>query len=135
MGLDNGIYVKSKKRQLTREDLPKGIVFPFEKDYGEAPEILYWRKNWGLRNQVLNTLGTRLSNDYISEIDTVEQVIDIMKVIIYFMDEETWESEGDSIWSYKEELPVLRDNILNLALIAAYMKDNPDVYLEFYDSY
>lgn len=51
------------------------------------------------------------------------------------MDEETWENEGNSIWSYKEELPVLKDNLFNLALIAAYMKENPDVYLEFYDSY
>ena len=135
MGLDNGIYVKSNKRKLTRLDLPVGIRYPFEKDYGEDIEILYWRKNWGLRNAVLNHFGTRLSDEYITEIDTPDKVLDLMQIIVDFMDEKKWEDEGNSIWTYKEIIPILKDNIVTLALIAGYIQENPDVYLEFYDSY
>ena len=55
MGLDNGIIVRSSKRPVTRDILPKGLVYPFEKEYiaGEV-EIVYWRKNWNLRNAVLD---------------------------------------------------------------------------------
>ena len=58
-----------------------------------------------------------------------EQVIGMKK------DEEKWEDEGNSIWSYTEIRPVLIQNIINLALIHAFMCENPDVFLEFYDSY
>lgn len=135
IGLDNGIYVKSNKRKLTRADLPVGIRYPFGKDYNEQIEILYWRKNWGLRNAVLEHFGTRFTEDYITEIDTPDKVLDLMEIIVNFMSEEAWEEDGNSIWTYEEILPVLKNNIVTLALMVGYMQENPDVYLEFYDSY
>ena len=137
MGLDNGIYVKSKKRNLTRYDLPEGIAYPFDEDYNGEVEILYWRKNWGLRNAVMNAFGWRAASadQYKFEIDTPDQVIELIKIIVGFMDRETWEEDGDSIWEYDVAINVLKYNIINLAIIAAYMQFNPDVYLEFYDSY
>ena len=78
MGLDNGFYVKSKKRKITREMLPSIIKYPFDIDYGDNVEIVYWRKNWGLRYGVLDILGKRFEDEYKYEIDkpsTVHQII------------------------------------------------------------
>lgn len=134
MGLDNGIIVKSNKRTITRDILPATIKYPF--DEPEA-EILYWRKNWGLRNAVMNHFGWMDASEeqYEFYIDTPEQVLEFIEIIASFLDEERWENEGDSIWSYEEARPGLVRNIVNLALIHAFMCENLDVYLEFYDSY
>lgn len=130
MGLDNGIEVKSHHREITREVLPAEIKYPF--DFNET-EILYWRKNWGLRNVVVNTFPKE--NDWQYIINTPTQVFELIRIIVSFMNKETWEEEGDSIWEYDEILPILRRDIINLAIIAAFMENNPDIYLEFYDSY
>lgn len=118
--------------------LPEGIKYPFDKDYTtEGPEILYWRKNWGLRNAIMRAFGWDLASieQYKFDIDKPEQVLDFIEIIASFMDEETWEDEGSSIWEYKEIRHTLIQNIINLAIIYTFMVENPDVYLEFYDSY
>ncbi len=136
IGLDNGFYVKSNKRAISREMLPAGMNFPFDHDYGDAVEIIYWRKNWGLRNAVMNAFYWRF-NTNITEyiIETPEQVFTLIEVIASFLDKEKWENEGDSIWEYENERLVLIQNIINLAMIYSFMQENQDVYLEFYDSY
>lgn len=137
MGLDNGFCVKSKKRKITRDMLPDIINYPFEKDYDGDIEIVYFRKCWGIRNGVLDILGKRFSNadEYFFEIDKPEQVLDIIGLLSYFLDPNRWEDEGDSIWSFEEIRAQLIVSIINLAAIEIFMKENPDVYLEFYDSY
>ena len=137
MGLDNGFYIKSNKRQITREMLPAGIKYPFDTDYNNEVEILYWRKNWGLRNRIMATFDWyKLPvEQYKFEIDNPMQVLTVIEIIASFLDEEKWEDEGNSIWSYTEIRPILIQNIINLALVHAFMCENPDVYLEFYDSY
>ena len=132
MGLDNGITVKSNRRELTREMLPSEIVYPF--NFNDT-EILYWRKNWGLRNTVVHTFPLESGSDWEYIIETPSQVFELIEIIVHFMNKETWEEDGDSIWEYDEILPTLQQDVMNLAIIAAFMKNNPDVYLEFYDSY
>ena len=136
MGLDNGIIVKSNKRQLTRNDLPTGIVYPFNEDYQNGIEIVYWRKCWGIRNEIMNTFGWRFIDDqYQFEIDTPEQVFKLIEIIASWLDEKRWDEEGNSIWEYDTMRSTLIANIVNLSMIYIYMFSNPDVYLEFYDSY
>ena len=137
MGLDNGIYVKSNKRKVTRDMLPTGLVYPFENDLSDDVEILYWRKNWGLRADVLDTFGWSGMTDevYSFEIDTPEQVMIFIEVIAKWLDEERGCDDARSIWTYREIRPVLIQNIINLSMIYTFMLDNPDIYLEFYDSY
>ena len=137
MGLDNGIYVKSNRRKVTRNMLPTGIKYCWDEEYdGEGPEILYWRKNWSLRNAVLESDAVIQSKDdeFEYEISTSKQVFELIKIIVSFMNKETWE-ESDTIWEYEEYLPILRQNVINLAIIASFMENNPDIYLVFYDSY
>jgi len=140
MGLDNGVVVRSSKRPVTRDMLPKELVYPFDKEYiaGEV-EIVYWRKNWNLRNTVLDSdavLPTEASA-YEFSIDTPTQVFELIKIIVSFMNKETWEDDerGSTIWDYDEMLPILQQNVMNLAIIASFMINNPDIYLIFYDSY
>lgn len=135
MGLDNGTIVRSNHRKITREILPEELVYPFERDYSDGVEILYWRKNYGLRDKVIHKFPVREHDEWEYIIDTPTQVFELIKIITSFMDKEKWEEDGDSIWDYEEILPILQQNIINLAIIAAFMKNNPDVYLIFYDSY
>ena len=137
IGLDNGIYVKSNKRIITREQLPNDIIYPFSEEYEGSVEIVYWRKCWGLRNDIMNTFGwrTRPFDEWEFEISTPAQVIDLIALIAKWLDKERWENEGDSIWEYDEVREMLIQQIINLALIHGYMSSNPDVYLVFYDSY
>jgi len=135
MGLDNGISVKSNHRKITREMLPTELEYPFRNNYNNEVEILYWRKNWGLRNEVVNTFKSSDDNENVYLIETPQQVFELIKIIVSWMDNNKWEDDGDSIWDYDEILPILQRDIVNLAIIAAFMKNNPDVYLEFYDSY
>ena len=140
MGLDNGVVVRSSKRPVIRDMLPKELIYPFEKEYiaGEV-EIIYWRKNWNLRNAILNSnaVNSISTNEYEFSIDTPAQVFELIKIIVSFMNKDTWEDDeyGSTIWEYDEILPILQRDIINLTIIASFMKNNPDIYLIFYDSY
>lgn len=137
MGLDNGVYVKSNKRKITREILPAGIKYPFDKDYEDSPEIIYHRKDWGWRTDIMNSFGWRTfsPDQWEFEIETPEQVLDLIELTAKWLDKDRWEEEGDSIWEFDEEKHFLVRDIANLAIIYGFMKENPDIYLEFYDSY
>lgn len=134
IGLDNGVEVKSHRRSITRAMLPSEIIYPF--DFGDNDtEILYWRKNWGLRDKVVETFPLCDGSNWQYVIETSQQVFELIKIIVSFMNKETWEEDGDSIWDYEEILPILEQNVINLAIIAGFMQNNSDVYLIFYDSY
>lgn len=135
MGLDSGIIVKSIHRKITREMLPSEIKYPFPNDFNEEVEILYWRKNWGLRNAIVDYLPRYGDSDWEYIIESPHQIFNLIKIIVSFMDKDFWDREGDSIWEYDEILPQLQQDIINLAIMAAFIKNNPDVYLIFYDSY
>lgn len=83
----------------------------------------------------MNTFPVWENKDHDYIIETPKQVFDLIQIIISFMNKEKWEKDGDSIWDYDEMLPILQQNVINLAVIAAFMKNNSDVYLIFYDSY
>ena len=136
MGLDNGVCVRSNKRNITRNDLPSGIIYPFSQSISDT-EIVYWRKNWGLRNDVMNSFGWRVrsEDEWEFEIDTPDQVLQLIELIAKWLNEERWISEGDSIWDFEDIREMLVQDIVNLAIIRAYMQSNPDIYLVFYDSY
>lgn len=132
--------VCSNKRKITRNILPSELTLPFDDDYDEeGVEIVYWRKNWNLRNAILdsNAVEPAAGSEFDYIIDTSNQVFEIIKIIVSFMDKEKWEDDsyGSSIWSYEEILPILQQNVINLAIIAAFMQNNPDIHLIFYDSY
>lgn len=69
-------------------------------------------------------------------IDTPAQVLKLIEITASWLDEEHWENDGHSIWEYEESARRhLIQDISNLAIFYGWMLQNPDVYLEFYDSY
>ena len=132
MGLDNSIYICSNRRKITEKMLPKGLEYTVYED--SEFEINYHRKDWSLRNNIIEYFGGENNTGYYN-IETPSQVFDIIRITVSWMDKEKWENKGDSIWTYNEILPRLQQDIINLAIMASFMQNNPDIYLVFYDSY
>ena len=144
MGLDNGFYVRSNRRAITREILPKGINYPFEYDYEKnMVEVIYHRKDWGWRNSIMERFNWVDPNycddaedvDFNYLIETPEQVLTLIELTASWLNEARWEEEGRSIWEYDIAREHLMRDIITLVLLYGFMQQNPDVFLEFYDSY
>ena len=73
--------------------------------------------------------------EYTYEIDTPRQILNIVEIIFHFKDKVAWKDEGRSIWTYSEIEPILQRDIINLTLMVPFIQANPDVYIEFYDSF
>lgn len=137
MGLDNGIVVKSNKRPITRADLPN-LHFPFTSDYSDTEvEIAYARKCWGLRSDLINSIDWDevSSNGCYFRIYNPDLVYDVINVVAGWLDEDRWDDDGDSIWNFDQAKHNLINWIVNLSCMILIMEKNPDIYLEFYDSY
>ena len=117
--------------------LPAEIIYLSSKDYDDGPEIIYHRKDWGWRNDILNTFGWRDAPEeqWKFEIDTPKQVLTLIELTAGWLNEERWETEGNSIWEYEDARKHLINDICNYAIMYHWMNENPDAYLEFYDSY
>ena len=136
MNPDSGFIVRSHIRTITRNDLPPEIIYPFEQTAPiEGEEIIYWRKNYGLCQAVLDYCSREnlFKDPNCEEYHlTREHIFDIVDIILYFMDEKTWIDEANSMWTYNEVLSYLRKIINNLLVIRRFMKYNEDIYLVFY---
>lgn len=115
--------------------LPAAIIYPSDEDYNNEVEILYWRKNWGIRTDVITAFSDSDGDEYRYEINKPEDVMKFIELIASWLNKDRWETEGRSIWTYEEIRPILIQNIINLSIIYTFMCENPDVYLVFYDSY
>jgi hypothetical protein len=133
MGLDNGIYVVSNKREITKDMLPNIISYPWSSDY-KPVEIAYFRKYWGMRNEILREFQETDKEGY-TLIETPDQVKKLIGILGSWLNKEKWDTEGDSIWEYEDAANNIIQVIINLSAVYTFMLDNPDVYLKFYDSY
>lgn len=131
MGLDNGIYVRSNKRKITRDMLPNIISYPFQ--IADDLEIAYFRKYWGMRNEIVGSFDHDTYNTIYLE--TPQQVKKLIGIIASWLNEQKWNEEAASIWEYDDAVDNLLRSIINLSAMYTFMEQNPDVYLEFYDSY
>lgn len=134
MGLDNGIQVKRtpetnkiKELAIFNQDYDKELKYDFE--------VAYWRKCWGLRNDILYLIGKRWSDGWRFTLskDDVDNIINLLESY----NEETWEdsiwewTSDEEGWSYSEHI---KQDIKSLRLLRDFMnKYELEVY--FYDSY
>ena len=101
MGLDNGIVLNK----------PTSVI-PFYVKVDDwvlshnSVEICYWRKCWGIRNEILCLFPEAEPNDSCLDL-TPEHIRAIRKIIRSFMNRKKWEEEGMSIWTYSEIRPRL----------------------------
>ena len=97
-------------------------------------EICYWRKCWGIRNEVLCLFPEADSNDSCLNL-TPEHIRAIRKILRSFMNRKKWEEEANSIWTYSEIRPRLTKHWIALWWLERYLKKNPDAEAYFYDSW
>lgn len=134
MGLDNGIILKLKDKTLP-QDFP-GELDDYEKEHlsrtGEL-EVAYWRKCWGIRNEIVNML--HMKNDEGEHIIEHDDVKPIRRILISYMHPNYWEENADSIWEYDEMVENLIDQLIKLKWLEYYLREHKDAECYFYDSY
>lgn len=127
MGLDNGIKVKD----ITKEDrLKYGISIPYNET---DDDICYWRKCWNIRSVILKILHLGEEGGFYKfDPEDIPAIIKGLYNLIVNKDE--W-NDNDCIWEYKDMVPTILRNILDLDRLIFYLKDHPDAEILFYDSY
>lgn len=136
MGLDNGICVK--KNALTQlTNLEERFSTPSSTD--SFIDITYWRKCCGIRDDIIRYLCNKYDvseNDIGTfELDT-NDINKIISIVSSWRDKKKWNSESNSIWTWKEIKDSLVQNLIDLTYLLVKMEDYPggfEVY--FYDSY
>ena len=127
MGLDNGIIL-----YCSDEDYLK-FPYPDTDDLGETyKHIAYWRKCWNIRRDIINKLHYK-DGEY-SNID-LEDISALIRILKPYLNENYWNENNDSIWTYEEMFDKTYEILINLEYLKKYLKDNPGVKCEFYDSY
>ena len=130
MGLDNGIYIKGyrKKPFYVKDDLY---------DQSNQIDLAYWRKYWGLRNDIINIIYENYySND--SEVLLSENQIKKIRNLIMEItfSKKRYLESCSGYWDYNI-YSVLRGirQMINLTWAARQVRKNPEVKVFWYDSY
>ena len=130
MGLDNGIYIKGyrKKPFYVKDDLY---------DQSNQIDLAYWRKYWGLRNDIINIIyDNYYSND--SEVLLSENQIKKIRNLIMEItfSKKRYLESCSGYWDYNI-YSVLRGirQMINLTWAARQVRKNPEVEVFWYDSY
>ena len=131
MGLDNGINVIR-----TIETSKIKVLQEFEESWDDEHKydfhVCYWRKCWGLRNDILYLIGKQwdqLTDEYKFKL-TINDIDNIIKLLKSY-NAKTWEN---SIWSWHEHKTHNKKHIKNLKKLKKLMKKH-SIEVYFYDSY
>ena len=132
MSLDNGICVRRTPKTNMIEEL-KVFNDDLDTELKHDFEITYWRKNWGLRNDILWILIDPFEDRY--EYSVRKNELDEIIELLQSYNSETW---TNSIWDWDdEEYPYseyIKKNIEDLKHLRALM-DRYELEVYFYDSY
>ena len=130
MGLDNGIYIKGyrKKPFYVKDDLY---------DQSNQIDLAYWRKYWGLRNDIINII---YENYYCNDSEVLLSENQIKKIRILIMEitfsKKRYLESCSGYWDYNI-YSILRGirQMINLTWAARQVRKNPEVEVFWYDSY
>ena len=130
MGLDNGIYIKGyrKKPFYVKDDLY---------DQSNQIDLAYWRKYWGLRNDIINII---YENYYGNDSEVLLSENQIKKIRTLIMEitfsKKRYLESCSGYWDYNI-YSVLRGirQMINLTWAARQVRKNPEVEVIWYDSY
>ena len=130
MGLDNGIYIKGYKKK------PFYVKDDFY-DQSNQIDLAYWRKYWGLRNDIINII---YENYYGNDSEVLLSENQIKKIRILIMEitfsKKRYLESCSGYWDYNI-YSVLRGirQMINLTWAARQVRKNPEVEVIWYDSY
>ena len=130
MGLDNGITIY--KKNLNSSIILNESFIPL--DY----EVCYWRKCWGIRNDIISYLHNthEIQEDLYEYELTLEDLQAIYDILLSWYNKKKWNESGRSIWDWKTIKEQLRYDCNRLAyLIAKKEVYGDDLPVYFYDSY
>lgn len=131
MGLDNGFVCKN----IQRKDIPTWVKLPWNWDEErDEQDVVYFRKYWGIRGDILATLHCIEDNNSHIPVDA-EDIIPIVKILMLYLDKEYYEDNANSIWEYEDARVHIQQSIINLMWLKTYMETHPDVECYFYDSW
>lgn len=130
MGLDNGIYIKGYKKKpfYVKDDLY---------EQSNQIDLAYWRKYWGLRNDIINII---YENYYGNDSEVLLSENQIKKIRILIMEitfsKKRYLESCSGYWDYNI-YSVLRGirQMINLTWAARQVRKNPEVEVFWYDSY
>ena len=130
MGLDNGIYIKGyrKKPFYVKDDLY---------DQSNQIDLAYWRKYWGLRNDIINII---YENYYGNDSEVLLSENQIKKIRTLIMEitfsKKRYLESCSGYWDYNI-YSVLRGirQMINLTWAARQVRKNPEAEVFWYDSY
>ena len=138
MGLDNGLTIQpqtAKAKKFMEEN------FSYLKDEYSANtyEFFYARKCYNIRHRFFSygfAEDATTKRIYTKDLPAV-----INEVLKYFLEEDNWEVDGNSIWEWYVMVPHVADAIGNLRRFLNYIENDDEEYSEgdflisFYDSY
>ena len=140
MGLDNGIYLHTRKPVKFPPEISNYVwEFPAEAKNDVFPyhyELCYWRKCWNVRCEIGRALEAQ-NMEYVAKAWlTIADVKNIWRAIQRLYSKRAWES-GESIWTWNEIKDQLARDLLMLEWLIFFMRqhDEKDYMVEFYDSY
>ena len=130
MGLDNGITIY--KKNLNSSIILNESFIPLD------CEICYWRKCWGIRDDIIDYLhNTHKIQEELYEYElTLADLQAIYNILLSWYNKKKWNESGRSIWDWKTIKEQLRYDCNRLAyLIAKKEVYEDDLPVYFYDSY
>lgn len=138
MGLDNGIEIKNLTSDTLADiivNIPTTWVWRNDNNDIRCVETLYMRKWWGVRNQIVGYLSAKYRDDWEWKLDT-EDLEYIKNIFSSWNNEERWECESESIWSWEDNIPEqLEKHMATCDTLIELQKKYPNIDICFYDSY
>ena len=120
MGLDNGIVIAFHIDKMKGYQQLPGEIFRLaesihcdqsqydSKQHKTIPmnpiircEVVYWRKWWGVRNEVMRSFGLGGDPYRINLIE--DNIKDIIEILKSFRNKDRWNYEGMSVWDYEDD--------------------------------
>lgn len=130
MGLDNSFRITNIKR----EEIPLWVKLPWGwDDKDETQDVVYFRKCWGIRNEILRLLHSS-NQEYEIPVEE-DDLLPIVKILMKYLNEEYYDENADSIWEFEEAYDNIQQSIINLIWLKTYMDKHSNVMCHFYDSY
>lgn len=131
MGLDNFISVK---RTACSNNISELMRFEdsWDKEHKYDFEIAYFRKCWNVRGAIIDSIDGGFYDNGVTPLtkDDVKRIIVALKAF----NEDNWDDDLGSIWTWEEQEPHMQRYIENLEYLLALM-DKYDIEIEFVDSY
>ena len=138
MGLDNGINLKLLDKDAFGK-FPKWFKrSDWEEQHGLDYEIMYWRKCWNVRYEMLSYIGA--SDDECQWNLDLNDMTEIFKLLKTMYKPLLWQADYDghmTIWSWDDVKYRYRRELRYMKRIMKWLKTKPlgsyEIY--FYDSY